>query len=216
MVEQIKLLELELGIVLEVVHVPGTTIIAERTDGLSRGVWPSPLHQQLDRQVLITETLAPVPYAPIVGQWALNEIGLDPSICCHYRSWELPWRPEDMFDRITIWTPPPEIAAQLIYSLLLAYVERPLTTAMVILVPRILQRRWSRASRHVQEIGVYQRDLVPIVRHSPLTIPVVLLYIPFHVRLLSAPRMDPPPATTERHIHRQHVTHVCGLHDASG
>jgi hypothetical protein len=38
MVEKIKRLEIELGCHSEVVHVPGTTIITERTDGLSRGI----------------------------------------------------------------------------------------------------------------------------------------------------------------------------------
>ncbi len=36
LLEDIKLLEIELEIVLEVIHVPGTTIITEGTDGLSR------------------------------------------------------------------------------------------------------------------------------------------------------------------------------------
>jgi hypothetical protein len=44
MVEKIKRLEIDLGCHLEVVHVPGTTIITERTDGLSRGIWISSFH----------------------------------------------------------------------------------------------------------------------------------------------------------------------------
>jgi hypothetical protein len=38
MVEAIKKFEIELGITLEVVHIPGTAIIKERTNGLSRGI----------------------------------------------------------------------------------------------------------------------------------------------------------------------------------
>jgi hypothetical protein len=38
MVEEIKRLKIELNIILEVIHVPGTTIITEGTDGLSRGI----------------------------------------------------------------------------------------------------------------------------------------------------------------------------------
>jgi hypothetical protein len=41
---------------------------------------------------------------------------------------------------LTLWLPPPEIAAQLLYFLLTCYVERPLTTAFMIVVPRVLQR----------------------------------------------------------------------------
>jgi len=39
---QIKLLELHLEIRLIVVHVPGTYMITQGTDGLSRGLWISP------------------------------------------------------------------------------------------------------------------------------------------------------------------------------
>jgi hypothetical protein len=104
--------------------------------------------------------------------------------------------------------PPPEVASQLIYALLLCYVERPLTTAMLIVLPRVLQRRWSRASRHVVEIVVYPRKDVPTVCPALLTIPVVVLYIPFHVCCLPEPRLDSPAETALRLIHRQHATFV--------
>jgi hypothetical protein len=39
LVEQLKALELALGCRLEVIHVPGTTMITQGTDGLSRGIW---------------------------------------------------------------------------------------------------------------------------------------------------------------------------------
>jgi hypothetical protein len=32
---------------------------------------------------------------------------------------ELDWKPHEIFDRLTIWTAPPEIAPQLLYALLL-------------------------------------------------------------------------------------------------
>jgi hypothetical protein len=39
LVQQLKALELALGCRLEVIHVPGTTMITQGTDGLSRGIW---------------------------------------------------------------------------------------------------------------------------------------------------------------------------------
>jgi hypothetical protein len=39
LVQQLKALELALGCRLEVIHVPGTTMITLGTDGLSRGIW---------------------------------------------------------------------------------------------------------------------------------------------------------------------------------
>ena len=47
LVVKIEELELELGCHLEVVHVPGTYLIMQGTDGLSRGVWLSPQRQFL-------------------------------------------------------------------------------------------------------------------------------------------------------------------------
>jgi hypothetical protein len=141
----------------------------------------------------------------------MQEAGFPPHTPWHHRSWDLEWRPDDIFDRITIWAPPPEVAPQLIYALLQIHVERPLTTAMIILLPRVLQKRWSRASRCVLELGCYPRRILPIVHHSPLTIPVVVLYIPFHVRSLQPARMDAPPSTTLRRTHRQHAASVRGM-----
>jgi hypothetical protein len=39
LIQQLKALELDFGCLLEVIHVPGTTIITQGTDGLSRGIW---------------------------------------------------------------------------------------------------------------------------------------------------------------------------------
>jgi hypothetical protein len=90
MVEKIKRLEIELGCHLEVVHVPGTTIITERTDGLSRGIWISTLHPRPTQQRLLSEIFAPVTSSPDIQQWAMNKAGLDHrSRCCH-REWSLP------------------------------------------------------------------------------------------------------------------------------
>jgi hypothetical protein len=66
LVEDIKL-EIDMGIVLEMIHVPGITIITEGTDGLSRGIWSTPLHQRPDRHILLAEIFAPVPFTFDVG-----------------------------------------------------------------------------------------------------------------------------------------------------
>jgi hypothetical protein len=112
---------------------------------------------------------------------------------------------------ITVDPPPPEIAAQLLFFSLQLYAEKPLLTSMLILVPRILQRRWTRLSRFILEIGVYPRILIPAMHRSILTIPVVLLYIPPHVRHLGPPRLDTAPSTSNRYLHWQHAAFVRGL-----
>jgi hypothetical protein len=85
MVLKIKQLEIELGCHLEVIHVPGTTIITEWTDGLSHGIWISSLHPRPTQARLLSEIFSPVVTCPDVQQWAMNKAGLDPNtICCHH------------------------------------------------------------------------------------------------------------------------------------
>jgi hypothetical protein len=105
-----------------------------------------------------------------------------------------------------VWDPPLEVAPQWIYDMLQIYVEKPLSTAMIFLIPRVLQRRWSRLSCCVLEVSVYPRALVPVSHISHLTIPIVLLLIPFHVPALPDPRLDPTLDTTLRRTHKQLAT----------
>ena len=116
-----------------------------------------------------------------------------------------------MINQLTIWTPPPEIAAQLIHFLLHAYVEAPLTTACLILVPRVLQIRWSGMSNLIRTVGIYQRAVIPFVCHSLLTIPVVLVHIPFHVRQFPIPRLDPSSSTAGQRLHQAAATSLRGM-----
>jgi hypothetical protein len=214
MVLKIKKLEMELGCHLEVIHVPGTTIITERTDGLSRGIWISAFHPRPDQAKLISTIFSPAPFSPSVQSWALNEAGYPHDAQCTFRDWKRPWKPRHTFNRMTFWCPPPELAAQLLYYLLQCYVERPLTTSALVLIPRVMQRRWSRPSCCVVEVGVYQRHLVPFLYRDMLTIPVVLLLIPCHVRIPSISRMDSAPQTALWIYHRQQAALVRGVLEA--
>jgi hypothetical protein len=211
LVKRIKQLEIELGIHLEVVHVPGTTLIVQGTDGLSRGVWLSALQKRPDQSSILSAIFAPIPFSPDVGAWALNQVGLPPSTLWSHRAWNRPLDPEFVRHMLTIWTPPPEIAYQLLYQLLQCYVQSPLDTAAIIIIPRILKHRWSRLSRQICEIGTYQRAEIPFVCHSPLTIPAVVLYLPYHVRIATGDRLDSTVKTAERFTHRQLAALVRGL-----
>jgi hypothetical protein len=134
LVEAIKKLEIQLGCVLEVIHVPGTTIITEGNDGLSCGIWNSQLHWRPDHRALLAEIFAPVPFTPDVGQWAVNKTAFPPGTPWEHRCWDLEWRAKDIFDRLTVWAPPPEVAPQLIYDLLQMHVKMPLSTAMIMII----------------------------------------------------------------------------------
>jgi hypothetical protein len=103
MVEKIKPLEIELGCHLEVVHVPGKTIITEHTDGLSQGIWISTFHPRPTQARLLTEIFAPDMASPDVQQWAMNQAGIDHRTVCHYRDWTDPWDATTVMNRLTIW-----------------------------------------------------------------------------------------------------------------
>jgi hypothetical protein len=144
----------------------------------------------------------------------MDDAGISPDVCCHHRSWDMPWEAQDNCDRLTIWYPPPEIAAQLLYFLLQCHVEKPLTTSSLIVLPRVMQKRWSRPSRHVTEIGTYQHEMIPFAQRSLLTIPIVILLIPCHVRMYPAIRLDSAPASALRIQHRQQAALVRGVLEA--
>jgi hypothetical protein len=53
LVRDMKHVEMDLHCQLEVVHVPGTTMIGQGTDGLSRGVWCTTLHDSHSQRELV-------------------------------------------------------------------------------------------------------------------------------------------------------------------
>jgi hypothetical protein len=86
-----KELEAELGCVFEPIHVPGTTIILQTTDGLSQGIWGSSLHNRVDQQAILSEMFAPVPMCPTLGDWACRWADLNPNIPWFHQRWDRPW-----------------------------------------------------------------------------------------------------------------------------
>ena len=140
LVYEIKILEVQLGIFLEVVHIPGRIMIVEGTDGLSRGLW-------IDRAtaastVVMSEVFAPLPYSPELHGWVRGELGLQPGVPLLHRHWSQLQMDDLHLHRLTLWLPPPEMARTLLCHLLLLWVESPWDTGIAILLPRVLQRQW--------------------------------------------------------------------------
>jgi hypothetical protein len=67
LIVDINTLELELDCQIEVVHVPSTAMIVQDTDGLSRGVWVTPLHDPVNQKSLLAEVFAPIPFNATLG-----------------------------------------------------------------------------------------------------------------------------------------------------
>jgi hypothetical protein len=80
-----KELEADLGCHLEPIHVPGTTIIIQITDGLSRGIWGSALHNRVRQKAILSEIFAPITMCPTLGDWACRQAGFPPSVPWFHR-----------------------------------------------------------------------------------------------------------------------------------
>ena len=194
---QIKLLELEMEIELQVVHVPGKAMIQQGTDGLSRGVWMSELHPCVDQQSLTASIFAPIPIQPhlityftqMVG-WDIHELKDSP--------WEHPLEGEELMHQLTYHFPPPEMARQTIIGFLEAWVESPRDTGAMFFIPRVIPLFWHGLSRHVEELGLV--DAASIAPPPLLPIPVLVLCVKPHTPVLSTTR--PPEHPNRSSIHR--------------
>ena len=100
LLKAIRLLELELQVFLVVIHVPGVVMIIQRTDGLSRGIWFSSLHQSLSQNEITGAVFAPLPRDNQLVHQIIQEFDLPQD--WFYFDWKDPWRAEALFDRFTV------------------------------------------------------------------------------------------------------------------
>jgi hypothetical protein len=103
LVQQLKALELALGCSLEVIHVPGTTIITQGNDSLSRGVWANGFNT--DFNYFAVEVFLPDFPSLYLTQWALSHIGIQEG---HAAWWNVEtdtrsWTPQNLMHAHTFW-----------------------------------------------------------------------------------------------------------------
>lgn len=209
LITEIKLIEQELRCSLQVIHVPGLLMIQQGTDGLSRGVWMSPLHHTVSQDVYTRAVFDPVPYCSLlaqqyVTQFCSNEVWV-------YQPWDQPWDTRQCLSRLTVWFPPPELARQAIAFMLETWVECPLTTSALFFIPRILLSAWRGLSRHLVELDCIRPHLTNLVCPPTLPIPIIVLHLPRHTRMYSTPRMDSSTPSYITRWHREQATHMRGL-----
>ena len=214
MIEEIRALELELECHLQVIHIPGTVMIQQGTDGLSRGIWMNPL-QGLQHPDEITRAI----FEPVIPDWDLvypyvTDLPRPPLRDWSVQNWwHENWDELEIMDNATIWFPPPEIARQLLTFVLERWVERPLTTTALFFIPRIISDVWRGISRHLRELPtIYPHETA--MRHPPvLPIPIIVLYLPPHQRTLPDidRRLDRSPISSEGRWHREQAAFVRGL-----
>lgn len=203
LIEDIRLLELELDVELHVVHVPGVVMIAQGTDGLSRGVWMTPLHPLQDQLSFTGRVFRGVTPDPWFLYYIAQYQNLPSTWDCP--GWFSDWDGSHILHRRTIWFPPPEVVRQLLCFLLLTYVESPTDTSCLIILPRVMSHQWKGLSRCLWELATLYPADTPIGYQLLLPIPIVFLYIPPHVRCLTpaVPRLEPAPVSATVRAHRQ-------------
>ena len=200
LIYSIKALEQALGCMLECVHIPGTSIIDQGSDDLSRAVWMSEHRSYIPASVLIPRLFEGV---RLHQDWistlrrAVPTIRAGPLVL---RRWDSDLDGSSIFDRCTVWAPPVEMADGVLAAVLTAWTERPATTSAVFLLPRVLQRQWSRMSRFLitvkpiipegssakKDCFVYPDPAAPIYHR----LPIVILYLPLHVPTLPSVRVE--------------------------
>ena len=212
---EIRSIEMKLGCHLAVIHVPGRVVIQEGTDGLSRGVWLSPLHDTLPRHQLLEGVFAPLrPDSALVQHYITSHV-LDfhrhhrrpfPSYLRNWKlaHWSSTWHDIPVMGHFTVWFPPPEVARQLIYFLLYRFVEAPLTTSTLLFVPRVIPGFWQNLSKYIFELPTFYPHLSDLSHPPLLSIPITVLYLPAHVRSLPVKnRLDRAPPPHRAKWHRQ-------------
>ena len=198
LIVRLRQLEMHKGCQLHFVHVAGTRMIAQGTDGLSRGdsaegvmkgddmLMHIPLHLScLDRQPLLREWISSF-VTPGKGQSKIEflspegwyERGHD--ILGGTKNEDKVWTP-NYKDGTFIWTPPPAAAQTAVEQLRKARLKRENSTHVVI-IPRLMTPEWRKQLFRVSDLflelpfdDVWTRE----TQHEPLTIAFIFPFLPF-------------------------------------
>jgi hypothetical protein len=148
----------------------------------------------------------------------------DPGLVCSYLDWmNLPrryrytfwnslWDARRCFDTLTVRFPPPEIARQVLTFMLETWAEKPLTTSALFFIPRTVPAFWWGLSQHLLELQTIYPHLTPLTFPPRLPIPIVVLYLPPHHRLLPTKnRVDRPSNPSHAFWHREQAALLRGL-----
>ena len=210
LIEQIRHIELQLECHLQVVHVPGTVMIDQGTDNLSRGIWCSPFHKKINQQALTASIFAPLQPDLSLIHYLVKQYHLrrDWQIC----DWQNPWDTFHLFDQFTIWFPPPELARPLLLHLLNTWSEKPWTTEAMIMVPCVMAAFWQGLSRHIKELCAINPSTHPLYRSPALPIPIIVLHLDRHRRMLpTRNRLDRLPFPRWGKPHQQEAEAMRGM-----
>lgn len=175
LIMRLKVLELEHNCLLVVIHIPGIMMIQEGTDGQSRGIWTTPL--TVSGGYRMSNLFRWAPPSPALLMWALQASGAPvPATEWGWRTPQCEWRLTPLVNSYTVWTLSPTSARQAMSQAVMAWVESPLTSAHLFIVPRFMQREFGKVDNQIQFLGQHL-DLPLPIDFGPL-VPFLLFYLP--------------------------------------
>ena len=130
--------------------------------------------------------------------------------------WDRAWQGHEWLGRATIWFPPPKLARRTISMILNGWMELPLTTQAVFVIPWVIPAFWHSLSQHLQELLEIHLDdpWIPLGHVPTIPIPLVVLYLPAHVRSPPSPQnpaMEPLALPALIKWHQEQADFLCGL-----
>jgi hypothetical protein len=111
-----------------------------------------------------------------------------------YCDWNSIWDALKAFNKLSIWSPPPKIACQVITLMSEIWSECPLTSPSLFFVPQTVPTSWWGLSPHVIELPAIYPHLTPLWYLLHLSIPIAVLYLPRHGCSLSTKNRLPIPS----------------------
>jgi hypothetical protein len=173
---ELKTLALTEGFILHVVHVAGTRMIEQGTDGLSRAELQlgSLLDKEANRVPLHRD---PTTRSPAVLEWVASWLGEKPKMCA-----PKDWFYEGHMPGTRVWALPPAAALEALEELSMARLKRAEEVSAIVLVPALLRPEWFR--RFVRTVDLYfavppGTPFWPSNMHEPLIVGFSLPFLRF-------------------------------------
>ena len=183
-------------------------MVYEGSEGLSQELWISPCQHGIMSSTYISSIFRSAPHGPDVVKWLIQVSGSSktPKWVNHLR----PLHHKVILGNYTFFTPPPQVARQVINTVLGYWVEDPQRTSSLFLIPSILQNEWGRVNKHMINLGVYQPDALPFNLTLHSTIPLTLLSLPCFIPTISH-RLDSSSQPSYDKWHVRQAEQVRGL-----
>ena len=203
---QLQLIHLQIDLI--IIWIPGSLMILEGSDGLSRGLWITPCKNGILSSAYIPKHFRAAPHGKDIFDWIVHISG-----CPDTPRWVNHMRPlhhKIIIGTCTFFTPPPHVARQVINAALSYWVEAPQRTSIFFLIPGILQHEWGRVNKYINVLGVFPSDTLPFFNTLHSTIYLNFLSLPNYIPAVTH-RLDSTTEPTPDNWHVRQAEHVRGL-----